>query len=138
MGASSMKTSSAKNKGRKLQQWVMDKLRKAIRVEEDDIQSRSMGAGGEDIMLSPLARSKFPYSIECKNVERLNVWNAYDQAVANSAEYIPLLIMKKNRRMPLAVFKADHFFHLIELLNGYKWTQERCPSHATMENEDEL
>ena len=30
------------------------------------------------IMRTPrAARAKFPYSIECKNVEKLNVWDAY-------------------------------------------------------------
>ena len=35
-----------------------------------------MGAGGEDLLLSPAARRKFGFSVECKNVEKLNVWNA--------------------------------------------------------------
>ena len=33
-----------------------------------------MGAQGEDLMLSPLARDLFPYSIECKNQAAINVW----------------------------------------------------------------
>ena len=39
-----------------------------------------MGAGGEDLIMARAAREKFPYSIECKNVEKLNVWEAYKQA----------------------------------------------------------
>ena len=70
-----------------------------------------MGAGGEDIMLSASARKSFPYSVECKNMESLNVWKAYQQAKANCGEYIPMLIIKKNREVPLVVVEAEHFFN---------------------------
>lgn len=58
------------------------------------------------------AREKFPLSIECKNVEKLNVWQAYDQACENSGEYEPVLIMKKNRKKPLVVVDAEYFIKL--------------------------
>ena len=67
-----MKAQSAKAKGRRLQQWVRDQLIEQLDVHPEDIESRSMGAGGEDlIMASRAARQKFPYSIECKNVKQL-------------------------------------------------------------------
>jgi len=106
-----MKTQSAKAKGRRLQQWVRDKLIEMLDVHPEDIESRSMGAGGEDLIMARAARSKFPHSIECKNVEKLNVWDAYEQAVLNSGEYEPLLIMKKNA---LAVVDAEYLIRLYE------------------------
>ena len=72
-----MKTQSAKAKGRKLQQWVRDQIIEQLEVHPEDIESRSMGAGGEDLIMARAARQKFPFSIECKNVEKLNVWEAY-------------------------------------------------------------
>jgi len=71
-----------------------------------------MGAAGEDLMLSPAARLLFPYSIECKNTETLNVWAAWKQACANAGEHEPLLIIKRNRAQPLAVGDAKHFVKL--------------------------
>ena len=71
-----------------------------------------MGAGGEDVVMARAAREKFPFSIECKNVERLNVWDAYDQAIANSGDYEPLLVMKKNRKKPLVVMDAETFIKM--------------------------
>ena len=73
-----------------------------------------MGASGEDLMLSAKARDMFPYSVECKNQETLNVWKAFDQATANSGAYQPLLIIKRNRKEPLAVVEANHFIKLID------------------------
>ena len=104
-----MKTSSAKSKGRRLQQWVRCLLISTFDLEPDDVHSRSMGAGGEDVMLSPKARAIFPYSIECKNVEKLNLWEAWKQAEANAGGYEPLLIIKRNRQKPLAVVDAENF-----------------------------
>ena len=68
-----MKTQSAKAKGRRLQQWFRDLLIEKLNVHSEDIESRSMGAGGEDLIMARAARKKFPYSIECKNQENVNV-----------------------------------------------------------------
>lgn len=83
-------------------------------LEPDDVRSTSMGAGGEDLLLSPAARRKFPYSVECKNVEKLNVWGAYEQASANSGKHEPLLVMKKNHKKPLVVLDLETFIDLLK------------------------
>ena len=112
-----MKPQSAKAKGRNLQKWVRDLLLESFpQLEEDDVRSTSMGAGGEDLQLSPAARKLFGFSIECKNQERLNVWDAYDQASANSGKHEPLLVMKKNRKKPLVVLDAETFVQIIKKL----------------------
>ncbi len=95
-----MKPQSAKAKGRKLQQWMRDKLIEELDIHPEDIESRSMGAGGEDLIMARAARQNFPFSIECKNVEKLNVWDSYDQASANSGKHEPLLVMKKDGETP--------------------------------------
>ena len=107
-----MKVQSAKAKGRRLQQWVRDKLIEMLDVHPEDIESRSMGAGGEDLIMARAARQKFPHSIECKNVEKLNVWDAYEQAQANSGDYEPVLVMKKNGKKPLVVVNAEYYIQL--------------------------
>ena len=112
-----MKPQSAKAKGRNLQKWVRDLLLESFpQLEEDDVRSTSMGCGGEDLQLSPAARKLFGFSIECKNQERLNVWEAYDQASANSGKHEPLLVMKKNRKKPLVVLDAETFVQIIKKL----------------------
>ena len=105
---------SAKAKGRKLQKWFRQRLIDTFNLHHDDVESRSMGAAGEDIMLSSRARGMFPYSVECKNQETLNVWKAFEQAEYNSGVYHPLLIIKKIRKEPLAVVEANHFIELID------------------------
>ena len=69
-----MKTSSAKAKGRKLQQWFANLLVEKLNLDQEDIESRPMGSQGEDIILGKQSRQIFPYSVECKNQEKVNVW----------------------------------------------------------------
>ena len=104
-----MKTQSAKAKGRRLQRWVRDQLIEHLMVNEEDVESRSMGASGEDLIMARDARSKFPYSIECKNVEKVNVWDAYEQAKGNAKKGEPLVVIKRNKSKPLVLVDAEYF-----------------------------
>ena len=109
-----MKTSSAKAKGRRLQQQFMQLLIEKLDIDSEDIESRSMGAGGEDLIMSKAARNKFPYSVECKNQEKLNIWSAWDQANGNKGLYEPLVVIKKNGVRPLIVVDAENFLEMIK------------------------
>lgn len=112
-----MKTQSAKAKGRRLQQWVREQLIEGLDIHPEDIESRPMGSGGEDLIMARAAREKFPFSIECKNQESGNVWKAYEQASANAKNYEPLVILKKNNEKPLVVVDAQIFIDLIRKIN---------------------
>ena len=111
-----MKTRSAKNKGKRLQNTVRDILLEAFKedLEPDDVKSAVMGDSGEDIQLSPAARKIIPYSIECKNQEKLNIWSALEQAEDNSKESTPVLIFKRNRSKTYAVIEFKEFVELIK------------------------
>lgn len=110
-----MKTSSAKSKGRRLQQWFRDKLLEIFpSLTENDVRSASMGAGGEDVLLSERAIELFPYSVECKNVEKLNIWNAIEQAQANASGRTPIVVFKRNRSTTYVVLPADDFLEFFK------------------------
>ena len=108
-----MKTRSAKNKGKRLQNDVRDLILETFKqLEPDDVRSTTMGDSGEDVLLSPAARKLFPFSVECKNQERLNLWEAYSQSEANCGEYEPVVFLKKNNHKPLVLVDADYFVKL--------------------------
>ena len=77
-----MKTASRKAKGRRLQNKIRDLLIEHFsdELEVDDIRCAIMGESGEDLKLSPAARKLIPYSFECKNQEKLNIWDSLEQA----------------------------------------------------------
>ena len=107
-----MLTSSAKAKGRKLQQWFRNLLIEKLDIHPEDIESRSMGASGEDLIMARAAREKFPYSVEAKNQESVNIWKAYEQAEENSGDYEPIVVLKRNKSKPLVLTDADYFVRL--------------------------
>ena len=53
------KAHKAKAKGRRLQQWMRDLLIEKLDVHPEDIESRSMGAGGEDLIMGVLLEKNF-------------------------------------------------------------------------------
>jgi hypothetical protein len=112
-----MKTSSAKAKGRKLQQEVRDALRvvgTAYGLVDGDIESRGMGQNGVDVILSPAAQRVFPLSIECKQVEKLNVVGVFYEhfeKYKDSAD-LKLLIHGRNRTEPMVTMKFTDFINL--------------------------
>ena len=114
-----MKTRSAKNKGKRLQNSVRDILLETFKehLEEDDVKSTTMGESGEDIQLSPAARKLIPYAFECKNQEKLNIWSSLEQAEQNAGEHIPLLVFKRNRSKTYISMDIND---LIKILNDRK------------------
>ena len=119
-----MRTQSAKAKGRRLQQWFRDLLIDKLRIHKEDIESRSMGAGGEDLIMARAARQKFPYSIECKNQEKLNIWKALEQSrndcIGSHKE--PLVVFTKNFEKDYLACELETFVQLLleleQLRNG--------------------
>lgn len=104
-----MRPQSCKSKGRRLQQRVARSILEAFpHLGEDDVHSTSMGAPGEDVRLSPLARDAVPLSIECKCVERLNVWAALEQAEGNCPRgATPCVVFSRNRATTYAAVPWD-------------------------------
>ena len=111
-----MKSRSAKNKGKRLQNNIRDLLLETFnQLEPDDIKSAIMGESGEDIKLSPAARKLIPYSFECKNQEALNIWSSLEQAETNAGDHDPVLIFKRNRTKTYAVIEIEKFIELIRM-----------------------
>lgn len=76
-----------------------------------------MGAGGEDVQLSPAARKLVPFQIECKNKGEIAVVGWYQQAKEHG-DHEPLLVIKQDHEEPLVVVDAKLFFNLLRKLNG--------------------
>lgn len=109
-----IRPASAKNKGRRFQQRVRDLLLEAApELEADDIRSTSMGAPGEDLLLSPAARKVYPYSFECKNVEKLNIWQAINQARENAGAHTAAVVFSKNNEETMIALPLEHLLELI-------------------------
>jgi len=113
-----MKTSSAKAKGRRLQNWVGQKVAKLTGFAcgaDEPIEPRRMGQNGVDIRLESQVRRVFPYSIECKNTEKWSVNKAIEQVKADQYPNTDwLVVLAKNRTKPVVVLDAEVFFELLD------------------------
>ena len=121
-----MRPQSCKSKGRRLQQRVAASLREAFpHLTEDDVHSTPMGAHGEDVRLSTAAREAVPLSIECKCVEKINVWACLEQCEANTPSgATPCLIFSRNRAGTYAVLPWDD---LVSMLRTVQNAGSRLP-----------
>lgn len=111
-----MKARSAKNKGKRAQNMIREMILSHFPdLHPDDVVSTLMGDSGTDIKLSHAARQKFPYSVECKNQEKMNVWSSLEQAEKNTKEgTYPVLFFKRNRSKMYVAMDVEHFFELIK------------------------
>ncbi|GGD64844.1 hypothetical protein GRI62_11730 [Erythrobacter arachoides] len=110
-----IKVSSAKSKGRRLQQAARDAILAAFPdLEEGDVRSCAMGSQGEDLQLSPAAARAFPFSVECKAKAKgfTVLYDALGQA-AGQNDRTPLAVVKQDRRKPLVVIDLDDFLKLV-------------------------
>lgn len=114
-----MSPRSAKAKGRKLQQWVVEQLLNVYKgLTNLDVRSTPMGVNGVDVQLSTAAFTRFSYDIECKNTERMTtLYNYYEQATGHESGGEPLLVIKMNHKKPLAVVDAEHFIRMVSCKN---------------------
>lgn len=127
-----MKPSSAKQKGRKHQQHCRDRivyyfpeLVAGDHKQGGDVLSTSMGAGGEDIRMSPAARACLPISIECKSLAAAAIYNPYHQAEENAGDFEPVVFIRANREpKTLAVIDMEALLQLYKEVHDVKKAKE--------------
>ena len=100
---------SRKARGRNLQNKTAEMLKEYY--PQVIFKPAIMGETGRDVH----AYGNFPFSIECKNQEALNIWSAIQQAEANAGVLVPLLVFKRNRSK---IYCTLEFEKLLELLTG--------------------
>lgn len=110
-----MNIRSAKNKGRRLCLALKDMILAAHRdLFADDIRVTSASAPGEDLILSPSAQRAFPFSVECKNQESIQIWAALAQAENHALKSgrTALLCFTRNRAPTYVALRVEPFLLL--------------------------
>lgn len=119
-----MKTSSAKAKGRGLQQLARDgflAIGRLFGLEPDDVKSTTMGETGVDIQFSPAARRLLgPLAVECKCRETLVVPTVFWEHAAKYPNQTPLLIHRRNRTEALVTIKFEYFLEILQKMTTCK------------------
>ena len=109
---------SAKDKGRRLQQWACQKISELTGFEwgkDKPIESRAMGQSGSDIRMEKEVIEKFPFAIECKYQESWAVPSWIEQARSYQKQGIDwILICKRNQKPPVIIMDAHAFFEMLK------------------------
>ena len=107
--------SSRKSKGRNFQKIVMEKIKKALNLSDNDIRTVPSSVQGVDIWLSEETAKIFPFAVECKRAEKLDLWGAIEQSETNANNLNPCVVFKRNRGKIYITLEFDKF---LELING--------------------
>ena len=112
---------SRKAKGRRLQQAVRQDLIDCLGIDPGDILSTAMGQSGCDLYLSPAARERFGFGVECKARETISLPAWWKQCETNASKVglVPLLVFKRNREEPLAVLRWSDLLALLR--HDHRW-----------------
>ena len=111
-----MLNSSGKAKGRRLSSRVKEKLLLyRPDIPECDIKVTCSGETGPDLQFSDRASKDFPFVIECKNTERLSIYEALKQLGKHKAREgdVRLLIFSRNRSDDYVTLTLDDFLKLV-------------------------
>ena len=115
-----IRVSSAKAKGRQLQQWVCQKISDLTGFpwgKDCPIESRPMGQSGVDARLEKQVLKVFPFSVESKRQENWSVPSWIEQARSNQLPNTDwLLVMRRSHKPPVIVMDGEAFFKLLERL----------------------
>lgn len=83
-----------------------------------------MGATGADVWLSDAAQVKFPFAVECKAQERINIWESYLQAREHALTHnnklfstrvlSPIVVFTRNRDEVLCCIKFEDLLDILK------------------------
>lgn len=105
---------SRKVKAKRLEKLIRDKIIEAFNLTSDDVRITIGQEGGMDIKLSTRAKARFPFAVEAKARATFNtLYNFLDQAKKHDAKLIPLVVVKGDRKQPLAILDFDYFITLV-------------------------
>lgn len=125
---------SRKAKSRSLQNKCAADILKTLQIlypdiDMNDVKATPMNISGIDVQLSGRARNAYPWAIECKNQEKINIWDAIKQADGHAkVEHLkPMVVFKRNREKPKVVidwedwieFQKKHL-EMIKIINSIK------------------
>lgn len=113
-----IKTSSAKNKGRRFQQDICKQISKLLNIPwgpDEQIASRPGSCNGTDVILTGEAEKKFKFACECKNQQRWAIHKWIEQARKNEQPGKRwLLFCKRNNMKPVVTMDVSTFFEILQ------------------------
>ena len=111
-----MKQRSRKAKGRRLTNFVRDRILKTFsHLRAKDVVCAENGLPGPDLILSKVAKALVPFQWEVKNQQKMKtIYTWHKQASKGAGNLTPVVVCKQNSREPLAIIEFKEFLNLIK------------------------
>ena len=110
-----MKAAGKRHKGKRLE------LKFAKMLRAIDSTAKRMVLSGADWAFRGDINTKLPYHFECKNQEKVRVWEWWDQCEQDcSMHKTPVLVFSGNYRPIMVTLKADDFIAILKEIEGDK------------------
>ena len=107
-----MKAVGKKQKGARLENKVVKIFKRSGLVEN---AKRSFQSGAHWSWKSDIYAPGLNFQIECKNQERIRIWDWWDQAESQRKAYKPpVLMLTSNHRPILAVMNIEDWVNLVK------------------------
>jgi hypothetical protein len=116
-GGGALRIKSSKAKGKRAVFETRDLLLdNAPHLEASDIVKPIGSRSGADLVLSQRAKEVYPFSIEVKNQEKINIWESIAQSERHGAKegLTPLLVFKRNRSELYVTLKLEDLLRLLQ------------------------
>jgi len=125
---------AAKEKSKNLQKWACERISRVTGLrwgQDEDIASRRMGEPGPDVVMSPLARRLWPFTIECKSGNKWDLPYAIRQAQRNLYPNTDWMVIVDRPSLrpgdafpPIVVMDGEKFFIMMQKIYG-DWLKSR-------------
>lgn len=106
-----IKASDKKEKGRKLEL----KFAKMLREYGLDKYALRMPLSGSNWAYRGDIKTNIPYRFECKNQEKVKIWEWWDQCYEQRGHKTPVLVFSGNYRPIMVAMLADDFLAILKL-----------------------
>lgn len=118
---------SRRAKGKRLESYIKRRIQETFRIPDDDIRMAVGAEAGADIKLTKKGLEYFPFTIECKARKTMIIYPMYEQCLRHVQRTKkaglagePLLVIRCDRELPLAVVDFEYFLKLIKAVNKKK------------------
>lgn len=115
---------SRRAKGKRLESYIKRRIQDTFRISNDDIRMAVGSEAGADIKLTKKGLEAFPFVIECKARRSMAVYPMYEQAhkhkMRTKCGGEPLLVVRCDREIPLAVVDFEYFLNMVKTINKKK------------------
>lgn len=103
-----MKASGKRLKGKRLELAFSKLLRKI------DKKAKRMPLSGADWAFRGDIYTQLPFHFECKNQEKIRIWEWWEQCEADCHMKTPVLVYTSNNRPIMITMRADDFIAILE------------------------